>query len=199
MDKTGFTRQLRGVLFSGLTGRGGDVSGRTDADVREMLLAIGGPANTRSGINLTAVAAELGVSRRTAERWVTTAGQRIQLRGATLARVVARSRQAATTKAGRRKAMAGVRAGPRARYGAKLSVTGQQGPLRAGTAYRRRRKIELVLDPQAAAEMMAAYEDGGDKGYMAWLESYASENYLDDWGFDSLDRIEVADPRESGL
>jgi hypothetical protein len=199
MEREGFTRQLRGTLFTALTGRGGDVSGRPDADVREMLLAIGGPADTRSGINLTAVAAELGVSRRTAERWVTTAGQKIRLRGANLAKVVARSRQAATTKAGRRKAMAAVRAGARVRYGAKLSITGQQGPLRAGTAYRRRRRIDLVLDPQAAEEMMTAYEDGGDKGYMAWLESYASENYLDDWGFDSLDRIEVADPRESGL
>ena len=56
MDKQGFTPQLRGTLFSALTGRGGDVSGRSDADVRGMLLAIGGPANTKSGINLTAVA-----------------------------------------------------------------------------------------------------------------------------------------------
>jgi hypothetical protein len=198
MDKPGFTPQLRGTLFSALTGRGGDVSGRPDADVRGMLLAIGGPANTKSGINLTAVAAELGVSRRTAERWVTNASQKIRLRGANLAKVVAKSRQAATTKAGRRKAMAAVRQGPRSRYGAKLSVTGQQGPLRSGTAYRRRRKITLDLAPAATDAMLAAYEDGGDKGYMAWLETYASENYLDDWGFDSISDIAVDDPR-SGL
>ena len=163
MDKQGFTPQLRGTLFSALTGRGGDVSGRPDADVHGMLLAIGGPANTKSGI-----------------------------------KVVAKSRQAATTKAGRRKAMAAVRQGPRARYGSKLSVTGQQGPLRSGTAYRRRRKITLDLAPAATEEMLAAYEDGGDKGYMAWLEGYASENYLDDWGFDSITDVAVDDPR-SGL
>ena len=198
MDKQGFTPQLRGTLFSALTGRGGDVSGRSDADVRGMLLAIGGPANTKSGINLTAVAAELGVSRRTAERWVTNASQRIRLRGNNLAKVVARSRQAATTKAGRRRAMAAARQGSRTRYGSKLSVTGQQGPLRSGTAYRRRRKITLDLTPEATEEMLTAYEDGGDKGYMAWLEGYASENYLDDWGFDSITDVAVDDPR-SGL
>lgn len=198
MDKQGFTPQLRGTLFSALTGRGGDVSGRSDADVRGMLLAIGGPANTKSGINLTAVAAELGVSRRTAERWVTNASQRIRLRGNNLAKVVARSRQAATTKAGRRNALTTARQGPRARRGSSLSVTGLQGPLRSGTAYRRRRKITLDLSPESTQEMLAAYEDGGDKGYMAWLEGYASENYFDDWGFDSITDVAVDDPR-SGL
>ena len=77
-------------------------------------------------------------------------------------------------------------------------MTGQQGPLRSGTAYRRRRKITLDLTPEATEEMLTAYEDGGDKGYMAWLEGYASENYLDDWGFDSITDVAVDDPR-SGL
>ncbi|NIH70275.1 hypothetical protein FB380_004786, partial [Modestobacter marinus] len=51
---------------------------------------------------------------------------------------------------------------------------------------------------EATEEMLSAYEDGGDKGYMAWLEGYASENYLDDWGFDSITDVAVDDPR-SGL
>jgi hypothetical protein len=199
VKREGFTRELRGTVFHALTGRGGDVSGRPDADVRGMLLAIGGPANTKSGINLTAAAAALGVSRRTAERWVTNASQKSRLRGANLAKVVAQSRQAATTKAGRRRAMAAARRSARTRYGAKLSITGKQGPTRSGTDYRRRRRIDLMLDPAAVEDMMAAYEQGGDQGYLAWVEAYAGDNYLDDWGVDSLDKLEVSDPREDGL
>ncbi|MCO7221535.1 hypothetical protein [Klenkia sp. PcliD-1-E] len=199
MNREGFTRELRGTVFNALTGRGGDVSGRPDGDVRGMLLAIGGPAKTKSGINLTAAAAALGVSRRTAERWVTNASQKSRLRGANLAKVVAQSRQAATTKAGRRRAMAAARRGSLTRRGAKLSITGKQGPTRAGTDYRRRRRIDLMLGPGDVEEMMAAYEQGGDQGYMSWVEAYAGENYLDDWGVDSLDKLEVSDPREDGL
>ena len=72
---------LRGKLFTALTGRDADVSGQAGGDLRGMLMAVGGASRrTKSGIDLTKAAKSLGVSRRTVERWVkteqTSAGQR---------------------------------------------------------------------------------------------------------------------------
>ena len=44
--------------------------------------------------------------------------------------------------------MVAARKGPMSRYGAKLSVRGEQGPRRAGKDYRRFRKIDLILPPR---------------------------------------------------
>ena len=96
---------LRNTLFAVLTGRQGDVSGKAGGDVRGMLMAVGGSSTrTKSGIDLTAAANKLGVSRRTVERWVKTAqtgtGQRPSAPHAKA--LAAKARQAATTKAGRK-------------------------------------------------------------------------------------------------
>src|ERR1035437_46918 len=104
MKREGFTKSLRGTLFTAFSGRNADVSGDAGGDVAGMLLAIGGPGKTKSGIDLTAAAKELGVTRRTVERWVTTANEKSKLTGANLAKVVTKSRQAATTQKGRRAA-----------------------------------------------------------------------------------------------
>src|SRR5450759_5645794 len=68
-----FGANLRGKLFTALTGNSeADVTGK--GDVRGMLMAVGGSSSkTKSGIDLTKAAAKLGVSRRTVERWVKTA------------------------------------------------------------------------------------------------------------------------------
>ena len=64
---------LRGKLFSAITGRDADVSGQPGGDLRGMLMAVGGASRrTQSGIDLTKAAKSLGVSRRTVERWVKT-------------------------------------------------------------------------------------------------------------------------------
>lgn len=196
MAGRGRDTDLRATLFSSLTGQQGNVSGGDPDDVRGMLLAIGGPAKTKSGINLTSVAQQLGVTRRTVERWVTTAGERNRLRGRNLEQVRTRSRQAATTKAGRRRSMAGARARGVGKFGARLSVRGAQGLNAAGKAYRRSRRVTLDLSPDDVQAAMNAYEQGGDAGYMTWMEQHFSENYQPDWHFDSVDDHSLTDTRD---
>jgi len=199
MKKQGFTAALRGTLFSAFSGNTGDVSGSTDADVHGMLMAIGGPGKTKSGIDLTAAANELGVTRRTVERWVTTAGERNKLRGANLSKVVAKSRQAATTQKGRRRAVARIRntGGPggssTARYGSKITLKGTQGPAAAGKDYLRDRSISLQLDPESAQGMFDAYAEGGDKGFVGWMEGYAGDTYVDGWSIGSIDSFQIGE------
>ncbi len=199
MKRQGFTTVLRGTLFSAFSGNPADVSGRADADVRGMLLAIGGPGKTKSGIDLSAAAKELGVTRRTVERWVTTAGERSKLGGANLAKVRTQSRQAATTKQGRRKAVARVRdaGGPGgssiARYGSKITLKGSQGPAAAGKDYLRNRSISLQLDPESAQGMFDAYAEGGDKGFVSWMEGYAGDTYVDGWSIGSIDSFQIGE------
>lgn len=189
---------LRSKIFSALTGRTADVSGKTGGDLRGMLMAVGGPSSkTRSGIDLTNAARSLGVSRRTVERWVRTAqtgsGQRPSATHATS--LAKQARQAATTKAGRRAALAtsSMRQAIGSR-GARLTVDATQGPHAAGQDYMRRRVTQLDLDPADAEAMMTAWENGGEKGFMSWATSHWGSEYLDDWKFGSVEKIELERP-----
>lgn len=190
--------ELRGKLFTAFTGRGADVSGKTGGDVKGMLLAVGGSsARTRSGIDLTKAAERLGLSRRTLERWVKTAdtgqGQRPSPQHAkTLA---TKARQAATTKAGRKAAMAGstLRRSIASR-GARVEITGDQGPHAAGRDYMRYRTTMLELDPQDAEAMMDAWENGGEKGFMSWASNHWDQDYLADWRFGDVDDVGIQRP-----
>lgn len=188
-------RSLRGALFTALTGRTGDVAGDPAGDVVGMLMAVGGPsARTRSGIDLTAAGRALGVSRRTVERWVRAAatgqGQRPSPGHArALAR---RARQAATTKAGRRAALAGSAARQAVAQGARLSITGVQGPI--SRDYMRQRVTTLDLDPADADAMLTAWENGGDKGFLAWASSHWDQQYVDDWRFGDVDAVSLETP-----
>lgn len=187
--------RLRETLFNRLTGRDGDVSGSTEGDVAGQLLAVGGASSrTRSGIDLTAAAQRLGVSRRTVERWVRTSetgtGQRPSAGHATsLAR---RARQSATTKAGRRAALQGssVRQAVTSR-GARVSIDARQGP---GRDYTRKRVTQLDLDPADAEAMMNAWENGGEKGFMSWATGHWDGDYLEGWTFTDVDDISVGRP-----
>lgn len=189
---------LRGLIFTALTGQKADVSGRADGDLRGMLLAVGGAsAKTKSGIDLTAAAKKLGVSRRTVERWVKTAatgsGQRPSPHHAkTLA---TKSRQVATTKAGRKATLASSTLAKAARNrGARISVSGMQGPRAAGRDYLRVRTTQLELDPADVEAMVNAWEQGGDKGFMTWLGGHYDEEYVPGWSFGGIDDIEIARP-----
>lgn len=192
---------VRGRIFTALTGnRAADVSG-AGRDVRGMLLAIGGPSSkTQSGIDLTRAASALGVSRRTAERWVkaaaTGAGQRPSPAHAKA--MAGRARQAATTKAGRRAALGAVRAQRTFARGARLAVTGRQGPRAAGRDYLRDRTTMLDLDPADAEAMLNAYEQGGDKGFLAWATGHWGQEYLDGWGFETVEDVTVQAPYGGG-
>jgi transposase-like protein len=190
---------LRNTLFSVLTGRQADVSGQVGGDVPGMLMAIGGASSrTKSGIDLTRAAGQLGVSRRTVERWVKTAqtgsGQKPSAR---LAKVLAaKARQAATTKAGRKAALAGspLRQAITSR-GARVAIDGMQGPHAAGQDYVRKRVTQLDLDPADAEAMLNAWEQGGEKGFMSWASSFWDNEYLADWKFDSIDSITIERPQ----
>ena len=189
---------LRGKIFSALTGRQADVSGKADGDMSGMLMAVGGPSSkTKSGIDLTKAAKSLGVSRRTVERWVKTAqtgtGQRPSAKHA--ATLVTKARQAATTKAGRKAALAGstVRQAIATR-GARVSIEALQGPRAAGRDYMRKRTTQIDLDPTDAEAMMSAWENGGEKGFMSWATSHWGNEYLDDWKFGEVDTVGIERP-----
>lgn len=195
MERPGFTASLRSALFAALTGREGDVSGQPTGDVRSMLAAAYGPG-PRGGINTRAAGHDLGVSQRTVQRWVAGEGhQRNRPSSTHLQTLAGKARQAATTRRGRRAALTGARSSPATRYGAKLSIRGVQGPTAAGREYRRPRQIMLQLDPDAVNDMLDAYEARGDKGLVGWLETYSSDTYVDGWGFDSIEHLDLDDPR----
>lgn len=189
---------LRSTVFRALTGRNADVSGKSAGDIKGMLLAVGGSSSkTKSGIDLTKAAESMGVSRRTVERWVKAAetgtGQRPTPEHAkTLA---TKSRQAATTKAGRKAALAAspLRQDVTSR-GARLSITGNQGPHSLTLGYARHRTTQLDLDPADAEAMMNAWENGGDKGFMSWATTQWGQDYLDDWKFGDVEAIELERP-----
>lgn len=189
---------MRGRIFAALTGNASaDVSGSTGGDLRGMLMAVGGPSGkTKSGIDLTKAAASLGVSRRTVERWVKTSstGQGQKPSPQHLKSLRTRARQAASTKAGRRGALQTVRDRKVLSRGARLTVSGLQGPKVAGRDYMRVRTTQVDLDPLAAQDMLAAYEAGGDKGFMGWMTQFYGDQYVDDWAFDGFDNIEIQHP-----
>jgi hypothetical protein len=196
MDKSRFTADLRNALFRSVTGRAGDVSGRADADVRGMLTAAYGPGPRGAAINTRAAAQDLGVRQRTVQRWLAGDERQHNRPSDTHLRGLARkARQAATTRAGRRRALAGVRGSSMTRYGSKMAVRGVQGPTAAGRDYRRSRQVLLQLDPDSVTDLLDAYEAGGDKGLVSWLEEYAGDHYVDGWGFDSIEHLGLDDPR----
>lgn len=187
----------RSTIFGAVTGLQADVSGRTEGDLRGMLLAVGGPSSrTRSGINLTRAAAALAVSRRTVERWMQTAqtgtGQRPSVENATsLAR---QARQAATTQAGRRAALAGTSTRQAITRGARLTITASQGPRASGQSYLRFRTTQLELDPASAEAMLDAWERGGDRGFMTWATGHWDQEYVPDWEFGSVSEVDLEHP-----
>ena len=189
---------LRNRLFAALTGRDADVSGKPGGDLKGMLLAVGGSSTrTRSGIDLTRAAGRLGLSRRTLERWVKTTetGEGQRPSPAHAKSLAKKARQAATTKAGRKAALAGstLRRSITAR-GARISISGDQGPRAAGRDYIRYRTTMLELDPGDAEAMMNAWENGGEKGFMSWATTHWDQDYLADWKFGEVDGIDVERP-----
>jgi len=199
---------LRGRVFAALTGNNqADVSGKGD-DVTGMLMAIGGPSSrTRSGIDLTQAAGSLGVSRRTVERWVKSAatgtGQRPSPTHSKA--LTGKARQAASTKAGRKAALSGVRAAKTFARGARISINGMQGPHAAGRDYLRERTTQLELDPEAVEAMLDAYEQGGEKAFTAWATNHwgvdggdGAPAYLDDWRFESMNSVDLEGPYGGG-
>ncbi len=195
MDKPGFTPDLRQTLFGALTGRAGDVTGRPDGDLRGMLQAAFGEGRRPGGVDTRSAAQGLGVTQRTVQRWLAGADrQRHQANPQHLKAIASRARQAASTQRGRRTSVADVRQGPLARRGARLSVRGVQGPIRAGTDYRRLRRVDVELQPEDVDALLSAYERGGDRAFVSWLEGHMDQQYVADWGFESIADLELRGP-----
>ena len=182
----------RGRLFEWLTGRG-DVAVEGERDVPGMLLAAGGPSTrTKSGIDLTAAAAKLGVSRRTVERWHRTAqtGQGQRPSPAHMKSLTAVARRAASTRAGRSQWLTGVRADPAYQSGAHVTIDAFQGPGDSEGEYMRDRQITLPLSREELEQMWDSYERGGERGMLAWINS-RGDNYLTGWQTGGIHEISV--------
>ncbi len=189
---------LRNTLFSILTGRQADVSGSASGDVRGMLMAVGGTSNrTKSGIDLTKAARCSGCP---GARWNGGSRALRPVRGSVPHRSTRRrwrpgARQAATTKAGRKAALAG--SPPRQAItsrGARVSIDGLQGHTPRGKDYIRKRVTQVYLDPADAHAMMNAWETGGEKASMSWATTFWDTEYLNDWTLDSVDGVTIERP-----
>src|SRR3546814_10083193 len=114
-------------LFESMTGRTGDVSGAAGGSLTEKLQAAFGPGKRGAPVNVKAAADALGVTPRTVQRWIS--GQ-IRTPKADHSKALTRmARQAATTKAGRKAAMASRRGDRASRFGATVRIQGTQGPM----------------------------------------------------------------------
>ena len=181
--------RARGAVFAALTGRtGADVSGARDADLGAQLRAAFGVSRrdpTRP--DTAAAAAGLGVSQRQVQRYLAGANRPSP---ATLSRLTTAARQAATTKRGRRAAVAGVR-DARSQRGMSITIRGLQGPT---ADYARQRTITMNLDPDLAGDFYNAYVDRGDTGALDFLARNSEQTYfIDSWHFSDVSDLNVRD------
>ncbi|MBV6762661.1 terminal protein [Rhodococcus opacus] len=189
----------RSMVFGALTGRPEaavtpQAGGRPD--LKGMLLAAYG-LNRRGGLDTATAAKDLGVTQRTVQRWVASAGhQRIAApKRDTLSALMKKARQAATTQRGRKAALAAVRASKQgkalANHGGHIRIRGHQGPSAAGKTYKRDREIRLELSPSEVEAMWSAYEQGGDKAFSSWITDHADIQYVAGWEFERIDEMHL--------
>ncbi|MCS5524752.1 helix-turn-helix domain-containing protein [Curtobacterium flaccumfaciens pv. oortii] len=180
----------RRSLFEAFTGNRGAAVGGESTSVRSMLGTLYGTTrNGQAAIDTREAARRLGVSQRTVQRWIKNdhAPSASHLKD-----LQKRSRQAATTKRGRARALRRARRqqGPQ-KQGVKVSVNGTQGPK---DYPREGRNSSQKLTPEEYENLLNAYAEGGDTAAMEYLTAVYSEQYVDNWQFNK-----VADFRISGL
>lgn len=184
--------ERRGSFFSALTGRkDAEVSGKSDNTMgmlRTLFSKSDGKINTRQA------AKDLGVSQRTIQRWVKGTQHP---KTDNLARLNTKSRQAATTKAGRRKAVAQAHNGKFSQKGAKITIRGHQGVPGSnanGDKYARYRAATLKMTPDEMQDLMHAYAETGDAGVHDFLQQHYSNNYgAGEWNMDFINKIDISD------
>jgi transcriptional regulator with XRE-family HTH domain len=171
------------------------ISGRREADVtgqagaKEMLLAAFGRGARGAAVNAKAAADKLGVAVSTIRRWAAgtqkpSAAHRDALQTA--------SRQAATTKAGRKAATADFRSSTQGQKaltgGTSLWISGNQGVGGSDSDdYTRDRTVAQAIDVDDVAAMLLAYEEEGDEGLHDWMRQVMHDKYVADWGFITID------------
>lgn len=188
--------QHRQNLYRAISGRkDSDISGK-GTDPEAMLQAAYGRGPRGGAVNTKAAAKSLGVSASTIRRWIS--GSRSPSPEHLKALQTA-SRQAASTKAGRRAATADFRAsaqGQKALAGAsRIWVKGNQGVGgRDSDKYTRTRDAAQPVDPEDVEAMLAAYEEGGADALHEWMCDIM-DRYVPDWGFISIDDFGFGDPQ----
>lgn len=187
MDPKKLTPQVRNSIFNALTGRGGDIT--TGGTLTDKLVAAFGPGRRGATVNTQAAAKALGVTPRTIQRWVK--GEIRNPKPSHAQALAKAARQAATTKAGRKAALAAARGDRASKRGATMRIRGQQGPL---DYERYGRTVTLDLNPEQVEAMRDAYEAGGDKGMLGWTTTELDQNYVADWNIVTIDDIRF-DPR----
>ena len=154
-----------------------------------MLLAAFGRGARAAAVNAKAAADKLGVAGSTVRRWAAGTQKPSAAHQDALQKA---SRQASTTKAGRKAATADFRSSTRGQKamvgGPTLWISGNQGPGgNDSDDYTRDRTITFPVDADDVQAMLRAYEEDGDTGLHNWLSEAADDKYLADWGFISID------------
>ena len=72
----------------------------------------------------------------------------------------------------------------KANFGGRLTIDGYQGP----KGYPRIRVITLDLPPDQVEAMWSAYEAGGQKALLEWVNGRGDE-YVQGWSVDRLDDL----------
>lgn len=169
-------RQRR-EMFQALTGTQGAAVGDPN-DVAGMLRTVYGTVRRgQPAVDTREAARRLGVSQRTVQRWLRKENTPSEnhLKG-----LRQRSRQAATTKRGRARALRrAVTSSSFQQQGVRVEVSGMQGPV----DYTRERRSQQKLTPEEYGELLQAYAEGGDAGALAFLQGVYSEKYVDNWEF----------------
>lgn len=184
--------ERRMAFFSAMTGyRNADVTGKsenTPAMLRTLYSRPDGKVDTRQA------AKALNVSQRTVQRWIK--GEQ-KPKTDNLTRINRAARQAATTKAGRKKAIRSQLNGRLAQRGAKITIRGHQGVSgnnAHGDSYARFRAATLKLTPEEVQDLLHAYADHGDTGLHDYLQQQYSENYgAGQWNMDHINTINLND------
>jgi hypothetical protein len=165
-----------------------------------MLLAAFGPSPRDAAKPDTRAAAErLGVSQRTVQRWIASAGhQRSKPKGDTLGQLAKMARQAASTKAGRARA-AKQAFGGAAPTDMRVSVRGRQGPVTSSeSSIRPDRWSHFDLDdPALASAFIDAWVERGEKGAFEYMSENSDILYATDgWYFDldAIERFDISGP-----
>lgn len=186
-------RQARSAVFSGLSGRQGAEVGSSESSVRGMLIAAFGTSKRDpSRPDVKAAAKGLGVTTRTVQRWIASEQKQHQKpKATTLGKLTKRARQAVTTRRGRAAAVKVAR--QKYAAGTRVTTTGTQG---ISQDYARPRTVSFDFDtPEMSQAFFDAYEKGGEKGAMDFLNSRADEGYgVSSWYVGSLDSLTLSEP-----
>ena len=188
----------RRALFSAITGRSSAGTTGASEDVKGMLSNVygvtrtvkgkDGITRTVSGVDTREAAKRLGVTQRTVQRWLS--GQN-KPSGDHLKKIRTRSRQAATTKRGRARAVKRAMQGSPAPKAMKVTISGHQGPNGGGEGYGRLRNASMDLSPEQYQQFLEAYTEGGDAAATRYLESAFSKDYVDGWKFNTIDAANI--------